>query len=90
MAVDELSEKFEHLKQWTEISVRKATSDTLATVHKATRAAFGTRDQQPQLFLMIGARLDDWKAILMTTSATAVATVNEFDSLEQGRKWLDY
>jgi 20S proteasome alpha/beta subunit len=86
MAVDELSTTFEHLKQWTEISIRKAISDTLATVHKAIRAAFGMKDQQPQLFLMIGARLDDWKAILMTTSATAVATVNEFDFIGAGEE----
>lgn len=86
MAVDELSDKFEHLKQWTEISVRKAASDVLATVYKAMRAAFGTKDQQPQLFLMIGVRLDDWKAILMTTSATAVATVNEFDFIGAGEE----
>jgi 20S proteasome alpha/beta subunit len=86
MAVDEISDKFEHLKRWTEKSVNGAISDALAQVYKAIRTAVGAKNQGPQLFLMIGVRLDDWKAILITTSATAIAIVNEFDFIGAGEE----
>jgi len=86
MAVDELSDKFEHLKQWTESSAKKAISDVLAKVYKAIRTAFDAKNQRPQLFLMIAVRLDDWKATLITTSATAVAIINDFDFIGAGEE----
>jgi hypothetical protein len=87
MAVDEVIERFEALVQWTESSVKKAISDGLAKVYKAIRTAFDIKDRErPQLYLMVAVRLDDWKAILMKTSETAVAIVDDFDFIGAGEE----
>jgi len=87
MAVDELIERFENLTQWTESSVRKVISDAVGQVYKAIRKGFDMTDRdRPQLLLMVAVRPDDWKAILIKTSDTAVAIVNDFDFIGAGEE----
>ena len=68
MTVDEVVDNLEDLTVWTHKSIKKAISDALTKVHKAIRIAFEPTDvNRPLVYLMIGARLDDWKATLIKT-----------------------
>jgi hypothetical protein len=85
MAVDEVSDQLEQLPQWTQSSVKKAILDALIKIHEAIRVAFDMSDpNRPLLFLMVGARLDDWKAILIKTAETAVAPVDTLEFIGSG------
>ena len=87
MAVDEVIERFENLARWTESSVKKVISDALAKVYKAIVTAFDIQDRErPQLYLMMAVRLDDWKAILIKTSETAVAIIDDVDFIGAGEE----
>jgi hypothetical protein len=87
MAVDEVSDRFEKLSRWTQPGVKKAILDALIKVHQAIRAAFDVSDpNRPLLSMLIGARLDNWKVILLKTSETAVAPVDNLDFIGSGEE----
>jgi hypothetical protein len=76
--------------QWTESSVKQAIEGSLVKVYKAIRAAFDMKDRErPQLLLMIGARLDDWEAMLVRTADTAVTPVTDLDFVGAGDELPD-